>query len=67
MSEHELQRELDLARGRSRARDDPGIGVYIAPREDHRIGFCKVRMIENVEGLRSKLYTPPLIDADLLE
>ena len=66
-SEHELQRELDLARGRGGAGDDPCRGVDGAPREHNRVRFRKVRVIENVESLRSKLQSPPLIDADLFD
>src|SRR5713101_4276101 len=65
--EHELQRELDLAPGGGCAGDDACRGANGVPREDHRVRFQKVRVIENVESLRPKLQTPPLIDLELLE
>jgi hypothetical protein len=41
-SEQELQRELDLARGRRRLSDDPCAAAIVAAREDHPIRGVKV-------------------------
>jgi hypothetical protein len=45
----------------------PAEGLMLLPMKTTAFGSAKFRMIENVEGLRAKLQTPPLIDADLLE
>ena len=63
----QLQGKLDLARRRRSAGDDAGRGAIVITLEYHRVGFRKVRVIENVEGLRPELQVPLLIDADLLE
>ncbi len=66
-SEQELQRELDLARECSGPGNHPGGAAIVIAREDHRIRGVKVSVIEKIEGLRPKLQTPFLIDAELLE
>ena len=67
LSEQKLQCELELARCRRRAGDDARRGAVVISLEYHGVGFRKVRVIENVEGLRAELQIPLFIDADLLE
>src|SRR5438067_2399189 len=65
-SKQELQRELDLPRGRGRGNDPRGRAIVIA-RENDWVGRRKVGMVEEVEGLHPKLQIHVLSDAELLE
>src|SRR5882672_8942535 len=60
--EHDLQCELQLPRLAIRRRNSSRAGIQSRPREDGICRVLEVRMVQNVERLRSELYEEVLRD-----
>ena len=67
VSEHQLQRELDLPRGGRRRVDDSGRGTVVVTREHNLIRVREIGVIENIERLGTELQIHFLINSYLLE
>src|SRR5713226_5050842 len=66
-SEQELQRELDLPRGRGRGPNGARRGADFGAREDDLDWVLEIGVIEKIEDLRPELQIQSLADSDLLE
>jgi hypothetical protein len=67
ISEHQLQRELDLPGARRSCADDASRGTVTAPRKHNLIRVREICVIEDVEGLRPELQIQLLVDFNSLE
>src|SRR5438132_5903704 len=62
-SENQLQRELDLSRGRGRICNDPTRRAVIAARENNLIRVREIGVIQNIERLGAELHIQSLADS----
>src|SRR6266849_466906 len=66
-SEQELQRELDLPRGRGRVGKAPRRGAEAVARENDLGRVLEIWVVEKIEDLRPELQLPSFADFDVLE
>ena len=65
--EHDLQRELDLSRGRGRLFNHARRWADSSARKNDLVRGREIGVIENIEGLRTELQIQFLVDGELLE
>src|ERR1043166_5054533 len=65
-SEQQLQRELDLTRGRGGRCNDPAQGAVLGALENNLIRVRQIGMIQNIERLGTELQIQPLADSHSL-
>ena len=61
--ELQLQRELDLPRGRGSPLNDPARRAVLGALENNLIGGPQIRVIQNIEGLGTELQIQSLTDS----
>src|SRR2546422_4285056 len=64
-SEQQLQRELDLPRGRCGVCDDPARGAVVGALENNLIRVREIGVIQNIEYLRTELQIQAFAHSDL--
>src|SRR2546428_7606179 len=63
-SEQQLQRELDLPRGRCGVCDDPARGAVVGALENNLIRVREIGVIQNIEYLRTELQIQAFAHSD---